>query len=55
MYVKPVSAVLPAAIILPNTGSNKVMAVIALASVIVGVVAIATSLGSAIAKKANKA
>ncbi len=55
MYLKPVSAVLPAAVILPNTGSNKAMAVVALASVVVGVVAVATSLGATIAKRAYKA
>lgn len=51
MYGKVLSAViLPAAIVLPNTGS-KVAAIVALTSIVIGVVALATTIASAIAKR----
>ena len=56
MYGKTLMpAVLPAAVILPNTGSNRVMAVMAITGIVVGVVAIATTIGSVVAKRAYKA
>lgn len=44
-----------AAIVLPNTGSNRLMAVIATISLVVGVVITVTSLARLVAKKAYKA
>ena len=55
MYGKVLSAaVLPAAIILPNTGGSKVRAIVALAFLAIGVIALATTIASAVAKKVYK-
>ena len=44
-----------AAIVLPNTGSNRVMAVVAGVSLVVGVVIMLSSAARLVAKKAYKA
>lgn len=48
-------AVLTSAIVLPNTGSNRVMAIVASISLVVGVVILLSSATRLIAKKAFKA
>ena len=45
----------PAAIVLPNTGSNHLLAVAATVSVLVGLTVIVTGAARAVAKKAHKA
>lgn len=55
MYGKVLSAaVLPAAIILPNTGGSKLRVIFALAFLAIGVVALATTVASAVAKQVYK-
>lgn len=44
-----------AAIVLPNTGNNTLMAVVATITLVVGVAVTATSVGRIVAKKAFKA
>ena len=54
MYGKVLSAaVIPAAVVLPNTGS-KLTAVIAVACIAVGVVAFVTTVASSVAKRASR-
>lgn len=54
MYGKVLSAaVIPAAIILPTTGS-KVTAIIAAACIAVGTIALVTTVASAVAKRVNR-
>ncbi|MEI6481118.1 MAG: hypothetical protein WCO19_02320 [Candidatus Saccharibacteria bacterium] len=56
MYGKVLSAaVLSAAVILPNTGSSRTVSIVSIVVVTVGAVAIATTVGSAIAKRVFKA
>lgn len=44
-----------AAVVLPNTGNSKLMAVVASVTLVVGVAIVATSVARLIAKKAYKA
>ena len=58
MYAQAVvatPAVLGAAIVLPNTGNNRLMAVVAMVTLVVGVAIIVTTFARVIAKKAFKA
>ena len=56
MYGKVLSAaVVPAAIVLPNTGSNRALAIVAGISLVVGIVALVSTFGRTIAKRAFKA
>lgn len=44
-----------AAVVLPNTGNNKLMAVVATVTLVVGVAIVATTVARLVAKKAYKA
>lgn len=45
----------PAAVVLPKTGDNELLAVTAVVTILVGVTIIVTSAARMVAKKANKA
>ncbi len=58
MYAQAVlgtGTVAASAIVLPNTGSNRLMAVVAMVTLFVGVAIIVTTLARLVAKKAYKA
>lgn len=56
MYGEVLSAAtIPAAIVLPNTGSNRVLAVAAATTLVVGIIATISVVARFVAKKAYKA